>query len=105
MRSEEEERFRTGATIEELTTRTSSSEGRDSFITACDISPSLKDLQKVSRCSDKAMPELERKMLAIVMFDSMEIWRENGRKMEQGVRENVKEMVQEEVERIEMVEV
>jgi hypothetical protein len=105
MRREEEERCRTDGTIAELMTRKRSSEGSDSFVNVCHIRSIIQNLQKMLRRNNKGMQKLERKMSETVIFGSMEIWRQNGRKMEQGVRENVKKRNQEEVKIIQKVEV
>jgi hypothetical protein len=63
--------------------------------------PSLKDLQKVLRCSDREIKQLGRVMSETVIVGSMEIWMRNAREIESGTREDVNEMIREDIERLE----
>jgi hypothetical protein len=63
--------------------------------------PSMKDLQKVVRCNDKAMKKLARQMSETVILRSLEIWRNYARRIEQGNREEANELIAEEEVRME----
>jgi hypothetical protein len=60
--------------------------------------PSMKDLQKVLRCNDKELRRLGRQMSETMIVGSMEIWRQNARRIEAGSRKEVNEMIEEEAE-------
>jgi hypothetical protein len=49
--------------------------------------PSMKDRQKVLRCNDKEMKKLARQMSDTVILGSMEIWRNNAKRIERGNQE------------------
>jgi hypothetical protein len=49
--------------------------------------PSIEDLQKVLRCNDKEMKKLAREMSDTVILGSMEIWRNNVKRIERGNQE------------------
>jgi hypothetical protein len=66
--------------------------------------PSMKDLQKVLRCSNNEMKKLERKMSETVIFGSWEIWRNNAKHMERGNREEVNQLIAEEERSVEEAE-
>jgi hypothetical protein len=63
--------------------------------------PSLKDLQKVLRCNDKEMRKVAKKMSETVIVGSMDIWRQGAKQIKRGVKDDVNELIREEIERIE----
>jgi hypothetical protein len=63
--------------------------------------PSLKDLQKVLRCSDREMRILGQKMSETVILGSMEIWRQNAQEHERGRSEAEDQMIGNEIEMLE----
>jgi hypothetical protein len=58
--------------------------------------PSMKDLQKILRCSNKEMKKLERKMSETAILVSLEIWRNNAMQIERGNRDDVNKLITEE---------
>jgi hypothetical protein len=56
----------------------------------------MKDLQKILRCNDKEMKNLERKMSETTILGSLEIWRNNAVQIERGARDHVNELIAEE---------
>jgi hypothetical protein len=62
--------------------------------------PSLKDLQKVLRCSDREIKEIGKKMSDTVIIGSMEIWRQNAREIEVGTREEGNAVIEAEIREI-----
>jgi hypothetical protein len=66
--------------------------------------PSLKDLQKVLRCSDEELRQLGRKMSETVIAGSMEIWRQNAHKTEWSTDGEANELIEIEIEEVERAE-
>jgi hypothetical protein len=67
-------------------------------------SASLKDLQKVLRCSDEELRRLGRKMSETVIAGSMEIWRQNAHRTERGTSGEANELIEIEIEKAEKAE-
>jgi hypothetical protein len=59
---------------------------------------SLKDLEKILRCSDQEMRNLRRKMSETVIAGSMKIWRTNAEAIESGTEEKANRMITMEIE-------
>jgi hypothetical protein len=62
---------------------------------------SLKDLQRVLRCSDQETRKLGRQMSETVILGSMEIWRQNAKEIEEGTEEAANAMIREDAARFE----
>jgi hypothetical protein len=58
--------------------------------------PSMKDLQKVLKCSDRELKKLARKMSETVILGSMEIWRQVTQNIGAGMNEEVNRVIEEE---------
>jgi hypothetical protein len=63
--------------------------------------PSMNDLQKVLRCNDQEMKKLARQMSETIILGSMEIWRNNVKRIERGNRGEANELIANEEARIE----
>jgi hypothetical protein len=61
--------------------------------------PSLKDIEKILRCSDQEIRKLCQKMSKILIISSMEIRRWNAREIEPRMKVEVNELIREEIER------
>jgi hypothetical protein len=59
---------------------------------------SLKDLEKILRCSDQEMRNLRRKMSETVIAGSMKIWWTNAEAIESGTEEKANRMITMEIE-------
>jgi hypothetical protein len=66
--------------------------------------PSLKDLQKVLRCSDEELRQFGRKMSETVIAGSIEIWRQNAHRTERGTNGEANELIEIEIEEVEKAE-
>jgi hypothetical protein len=66
--------------------------------------PSLKDLQKVLRCSDEELRQLGRKMSEMVIAGSMEIWRQNAHRTKRGTGGDANKLIEIEIEEVERAE-
>jgi hypothetical protein len=66
--------------------------------------PSLKDLQKVLRCSDEELRQLGRKIPETVIAGSMEIWRENVHRTGRGTNGEANGLIEIEIEEVERAE-
>jgi hypothetical protein len=60
--------------------------------------PSLKDLQKILKFNDPQMRKLGKRMPAIVIANSIEIWRQNAHQIERGTNGDLNVMMEGEVE-------
>jgi hypothetical protein len=67
--------------------------------------PSMKNLQKVLRCNDKEMKKLARQMSDTVILGSMEIWRNNAKRIGRGNQEVASALIEDEEARMEEVRV
>jgi hypothetical protein len=61
----------------------------------------MKDLQKVLRCNNKEMKKLARQMSDTVILGSMEIWRNNAKRIERANQEVANALIEDEEAKLE----